>query len=91
MGVSNKYSEAENEIINRYTNVEDGIDTVNANFFHRVEALATAKGVSMAQISVAWMLSKDEVAAPIVGVTNLNNLEDLVGMLFLAWLSSLQC
>ncbi|KAB5589302.1 Aryl-alcohol dehydrogenase [Ceratobasidium theobromae] len=61
MGVSNKYSEAENEIINR------------------VEALATAKGVSMAQISVAWMLSKDEVAAPIVGVTNWNNLEDLVG------------
>ncbi|KDN43168.1 hypothetical protein RSAG8_06321, partial [Rhizoctonia solani AG-8 WAC10335] len=45
----------------------------------RVEALAAAKGVSMAQISVAWMLSKDPVAAPIVGTTSLKNLEDILG------------
>ncbi|EUC57158.1 aryl-alcohol dehydrogenase, putative [Rhizoctonia solani AG-3 Rhs1AP] len=46
---------------------------------NRVEALATAKGVSMAQISIAWVLSKDPVAAPIVGTTSLKNLEDIVG------------
>ncbi|CAE6478080.1 unnamed protein product [Rhizoctonia solani] len=46
---------------------------------NRVEALASAKGVSMAQISIAWVLSKDPVAAPIVGTTSLKNLEDILG------------
>ncbi|KAF8753537.1 Aldo/kereductase family [Rhizoctonia solani] len=41
--------------------------------------LAESKGVSMAQISVAWVLSKDPVAAPIVGTTSLKNLEDIIG------------
>ncbi|KAI0628904.1 Aldo/keto reductase [Trametes polyzona] len=47
----------------------------------RVEELAKRKGVSMAQISIAWMLSKDGVSAPIVGSTNLKNLEDILGAL----------
>ncbi|CAE6477365.1 unnamed protein product, partial [Rhizoctonia solani] len=46
---------------------------------NRIEALATAKGASMAQISIAWVLSKDPVAAPIVGTTSLKNLEDILG------------
>ncbi|CAE6465747.1 unnamed protein product [Rhizoctonia solani] len=46
---------------------------------NRVEALAAAKGVSMAQISIAWVLSKDPVAAPIVGTTSLKNLDDILG------------
>ncbi|CAE6461280.1 unnamed protein product [Rhizoctonia solani] len=46
---------------------------------NRVEALAKAKGVSMAQISIAWVLSKDPVAAPIVGTTSLKNLDDILG------------
>ncbi|CAE6441161.1 unnamed protein product [Rhizoctonia solani] len=46
---------------------------------HSVEALAAAKGISMAQISIAWLLSKDPVAAPVVGTTSLKNLEDIVG------------
>lgn len=50
---------------------------------NRVEALAKAKGVSMAQISIAWMLSKDPVAAPIVGTTSLQNLEDIIGAVHL--------
>lgn len=45
----------------------------------RVEALAASKGVSMAQISIAWVLSKDPVAAPIVGSTSLKNIEDIIG------------
>ncbi|CAE6473037.1 unnamed protein product [Rhizoctonia solani] len=45
----------------------------------RVEELAASKGVSMAQISIAWVLSKDPVAAPIVGTTSLKNLEDIIG------------
>ncbi|CCO29577.1 Putative aryl-alcohol dehydrogenase C977.14c [Rhizoctonia solani AG-1 IB] len=53
-------------------------DSENA-IIKRVEELAASKGVSMAQISIAWVLSKDPVAAPIVGTTSLKNLEDIVG------------
>ena len=35
----------------------------------------------MAQVAVAWMLSKEGVSAPIVGSTNLKNLEDILGAL----------
>jgi hypothetical protein len=35
----------------------------------------------MAQVAIAWALSKDEVSAPIVGTTNLKNLEDILGTL----------
>ncbi|KAI0761512.1 aryl-alcohol dehydrogenase [Trametes elegans] len=44
----------------------------------RVEELANKKGVSMAQISIAWILSKDGVTAPIVGTTSLDNLKDII-------------
>lgn len=33
----------------------------------------------MAQVSAAWVMSKEGVTAPIVGTTNLKNLEDLLG------------
>ncbi|KAJ7788799.1 hypothetical protein B0H14DRAFT_3503729 [Mycena olivaceomarginata] len=33
----------------------------------------------MAQVAVAWVLSKDVVSAPIVGTTSLANLADIVG------------
>ncbi|CAL1699163.1 unnamed protein product [Somion occarium] len=44
----------------------------------RVEELSQKKGVSMAQISLAWMLSKEGVSAPIIGTTSLQNMEDLI-------------
>ena len=44
-----------------------------------MEELAKKKGVSMAQISMAWILAKPGVTAPIVGTTNLSNLEDILG------------
>lgn len=44
----------------------------------RVEELSKKKGVSMAQIAIAWELSKDVVAAPVVGTTSLENLKDLL-------------
>ncbi|KAI0338561.1 aryl-alcohol dehydrogenase [Trametopsis cervina] len=45
---------------------------------NRVEELAGKKGVSMAQIATAWVLSKEGVSAPIVGTTNLDNLKDII-------------
>lgn len=47
--------------------------------FYRVEEVAQKRGVTMAQIAVAWILSKEGVTAPVVGTTNLNNLKDIIG------------
>ncbi|TBU39537.1 Aldo/keto reductase [Dichomitus squalens] len=47
----------------------------------RVEELAKKKGVSMAQISTAWIMNKPGVTAPIIGTTSLKNLEDILGAL----------
>ncbi|KAI0321779.1 Aldo/keto reductase [Amylostereum chailletii] len=44
----------------------------------RIEELAKKKGVSMAQLSLAWVLAKDSVTAPIVGTTSLEKLLDLI-------------
>ncbi|KAJ3825151.1 Aldo/keto reductase [Lentinula raphanica] len=44
----------------------------------RVEEIAKKKGVTMAQVSLAWLLSKETVAAPVIGTTSVKNLIDLV-------------
>ncbi|MEF8778363.1 MAG: aldo/keto reductase [Natronomonas sp.] len=44
----------------------------------RVQELAAQEGATMAQIALAWMLDKEWVDAPIVGVTSVEQLEDVV-------------
>ncbi|KAI0691057.1 aryl-alcohol dehydrogenase [Cytidiella melzeri] len=48
------------------------------DIINRVEEVATKRGVSMAQVATAWVLSKDGVTAPIVGSTNLDHLKDII-------------
>jgi aryl-alcohol dehydrogenase-like predicted oxidoreductase len=43
-----------------------------------VEAVAKARGTSMAQIAMAWVLQKPEVTSPIVGVSKISHLEDAI-------------
>ena len=43
-----------------------------------VHRIADARGVPMAQIALAWVLSKPAVACPIVGATKPKHLEDAV-------------
>lgn len=43
-----------------------------------VADVARARGVAPAQIAIAWLLSKPEVSAPIVGATKVSHLEDPV-------------
>ncbi|TFK81885.1 aryl-alcohol dehydrogenase [Polyporus arcularius HHB13444] len=50
-----------------------------ATIVSRVEEIAKKKGVSMAQIAIAWILAKPDVTAPIVGTTSLDNLQDILG------------
>lgn len=44
----------------------------------RVEKVAKSKGLTMAQVALAWSLSKEGVTAPIVGTTSMKNLEELI-------------
>ncbi|EIW54241.1 Aldo/keto reductase [Trametes versicolor FP-101664 SS1] len=53
----------------------------NLQVVDRVEELAKRKGVKMAQVALAWIFAKPGVSAPIIGTTNLSNLEELLGAL----------
>jgi len=60
-----------------YTKVEDAARQIN----EAVAAIATARGVTMAQVALAWVLRKSPVTAPIVGITKLPQLADALGAL----------
>ena len=47
----------------------------------RLSEISGKRGVSMAQIALAWLMSKPEVTAPIVGATKQHHLEDAVAAL----------
>ena len=57
--------------------VEGGGEEINS----RVQELATEKGVTMAQIALAWQFENDHVTAPIVGTTSVDHLEEAVAAL----------
>ncbi|KAK7033280.1 Aldo-ket-red domain-containing protein [Favolaschia claudopus] len=50
----------------------------NQTVVNRVEEIAKKHNISMAQVAIAWSLSKDEISAPIVGTTSLANLQDAI-------------
>ncbi|KAI0041444.1 Aldo/keto reductase [Auriscalpium vulgare] len=60
--------------VNEYTKEPGNLAVVQ-----RVEELAKKYNKNMAQIALAWMLTKDVVSAPIVGTTSLEKLSDLIG------------
>ncbi|KAL1704142.1 NADP-dependent oxidoreductase domain-containing protein [Schizophyllum commune] len=61
--------------INMYSKAQESMESIVG----RVEELARKKGCSMAQLSLAWIMARPGVTAPIVGTTSLKNLEDLIG------------
>ncbi len=48
-----------------------------------VESVATARGVSMAEVALAWLLGRPGVSAPIVGATKIDHLEAAIRALSL--------
>ncbi|MGD9989805.1 aldo/keto reductase [Pseudonocardia sp.] len=50
----------------------------DAEIVARVEEVAQARGIPMAQVGLAWMLGKSAVTAPIVGATKLQHLQDAI-------------
>jgi aryl-alcohol dehydrogenase-like predicted oxidoreductase len=62
-----------------YAQTEDA----DRKVIERVGQIASARGVPMAQVALAWMLSKPVVTAPIIGATKPRHLEDAVAALSL--------
>jgi aryl-alcohol dehydrogenase-like predicted oxidoreductase len=50
---------------------------------HAIQRVADDRGVPMAQVALAWVLSKPVVSRPIVGATKPNHLQDAVAALAL--------
>ena len=44
----------------------------------RLSQIASKRGVSNSQIALAWILSKPEVSAPIIGATKMPHLEEAI-------------
>ena len=51
----------------------------NFRVVDEAEAIAQAKGATISQVALAWLLGVDGVVAPIVGPRTLEQLEDLLG------------
>lgn len=62
---------------NLYARTEDSDKAVVA----AVEKVAAARGVAMARVALAWVLSRSDVTAPIVGVSKLAQLDDALAAL----------
>ena len=45
---------------------------------NRVEEIARARGVSMAQVAMAWVLRQPGITSPIVGATKPHHLDDAI-------------
>ncbi|TRM56989.1 NADP-dependent oxidoreductase domain-containing protein [Schizophyllum amplum] len=58
-----------------YDKAKENMETI----LNRVEELSQKKQCSMAQISLAWLMNRPGVTAPIVGTTSLEKLQDLIG------------
>ena len=56
-------------------------DAADVRVLERVDHMAKARGVPNAQLALAWLLRKKGVAAPIVGATKMQHLEDAVAAL----------
>lgn len=72
-----KRFESDKTAISKY----DGTADMDRLVIQRVMELAEKYGVSMTQISLAWLLHQEPVVAPIVGTTKLSHLDDAVAAL----------
>lgn len=56
-------------------------ETEDAKVIAEVERISVERGVPMAQIALAWVLSKNGVSTPIVGASKIEQLDDAISAL----------
>ncbi|KAG8911337.1 hypothetical protein FRC01_005772 [Tulasnella sp. 417] len=67
------------DIFYTVTKSDPTVDGPSIEINKRVAEIAKRRGISMAQVALAWSLSKPFMTAPIVGTTSLEKLKDIVG------------
>lgn len=55
-----------------------GAQETDKEIIDAVEVIAKRKGVTMAQIALAWSLHNEYVCAPIIGINSTERLDDLI-------------
>ncbi|KLO06996.1 oxidoreductase [Schizopora paradoxa] len=58
--------------------LKDYSTAANNVILNRVEEIANRRGLTMAQVALAWVMHKDGISAPIVGTTSLKNMDELI-------------
>jgi len=56
----------------------DHAKEIDMPIVQRIKEIAEKLKITMAQVSMAWLLSKKNVASPVIGATKISQLEDLV-------------
>jgi aryl-alcohol dehydrogenase-like predicted oxidoreductase len=56
-------------------------DAVDVQICARVEAIAVERGVTMAEVALAWVRSKKEICCPIISAASVDQLDNNVGAL----------
>jgi aryl-alcohol dehydrogenase-like predicted oxidoreductase len=74
-------STARSKVDNISKNLFDATPELDRKVVERLADVAAKRGVSMAQIALAWLLQKDVVTAPIVGTTKTSHIDDAVAAL----------
>jgi aryl-alcohol dehydrogenase-like predicted oxidoreductase len=59
----------------------DAFASKDEGIVERLAAVASSRGVTRAQIALAWLLQKEPVTSPIFGVTTMSQLEEVVAAL----------
>ncbi|MEE1801203.1 aldo/keto reductase [Streptomyces sp. JV176] len=70
---------AENDVRNVLPRFEDEARQANLALIALLGEIADAKGVTRAQIAIAWLLARKPWIAPIPGTTKLHRLEENIG------------
>jgi 1-deoxyxylulose-5-phosphate synthase len=58
-----------------------GMADSDRKIVEKVAEIAAKRGITRAQVALAWVLQKQPVTAPIIGATKMNHLEDAVAAL----------
>ena len=69
-----KRCQTDKSAINKYDSAKDN----DMPIVQRIKEVSEKLKVTMAQVSIAWLLSKKNVASPVIGCTKISQLEDLV-------------
>jgi len=67
-------SKTDKTAVKKYDDAKD----MDLPIVKRIKEIADKKNITMAQVSLSWLLSKKLVASPIIGCTKISQLEDLV-------------